>query len=108
MMLNSRRQAGRHCERSEAIQERWRVSGLLRRFAPRNDGSVIASEATQSRRRCRCWIASSLTLLVLLRHNICRLRLAWRAPQHGHRGKLLAIASIRRIRMVAIEFGMCR
>jgi hypothetical protein len=30
----------RHCERSEAIQVRQRRSGLLRRYAPRNDGSV--------------------------------------------------------------------
>jgi hypothetical protein len=30
---------GRHCERSEAIQSLIFVStGLLRRFAPRNDG----------------------------------------------------------------------
>ena len=28
----------RHCERSEAIQNRGADSGLLRRFAPRNDG----------------------------------------------------------------------
>src|SRR5262245_49584195 len=72
--------AGLHCERSEANQTA----------------------------AARFWIASSLTLLVLLRHNIRRLRLAWRAPQHGHRGKLLAIASIKRVRIVAIEFGMCR
>ena len=31
----------RHCERSEAIQSRVRVSGLLRRFAPRNDERAI-------------------------------------------------------------------
>ena len=31
---------------------------------------------------------------------------AVRAPQHGHRGKLLTSASINRMRMVAIEFGM--
>ena len=30
----------RHCERSEAIQSRVRDSGLLRRFAPRNDGGA--------------------------------------------------------------------
>src|ERR1700716_134313 len=28
----------RHCERSEAIQQAARQAGLLRRFAPRNDG----------------------------------------------------------------------
>jgi len=27
-------------------------------------------------------------------------------PQHGHRGKVLAIALAKRMRMVAIEFGM--
>jgi hypothetical protein len=31
---------------------------------------------------------------------------AIRAPQHGHRGKLLTSASINRMRMVAIEFGI--
>jgi hypothetical protein len=30
----------RHCERSEAIQSVAGRSGLLRRFAPRNDGVV--------------------------------------------------------------------
>jgi len=39
--------------------------------------------------------------LVLLRHKFCRDAL-W--PQHGHRGKVLAIALARRMRMVAIEF----
>jgi hypothetical protein len=28
------------------------------------------------------------------------------APQHGHRGKVLISARIKRTRMVAIEFGM--
>jgi hypothetical protein len=30
------------------------------------------------------------------------------APQHGHRGKALASARIKRVRMVAIEFGTWR
>jgi hypothetical protein len=29
-------------------------------------------------------------------------------PQHGHRGKVLTMASAKRIRIVAIEFGMWR
>jgi len=29
-----------------------------------------------------------------------------RAPQHGQRGKVLASASVNRLRMVVIEFGM--
>jgi hypothetical protein len=33
------RRAPRHCERSEAIQPCAVNSGLLRRFAPRNDGT---------------------------------------------------------------------
>ena len=33
----------RHCERSEAIQLFHRKAGLLRRFAPRNDGVTTAS-----------------------------------------------------------------
>jgi hypothetical protein len=30
------------------------------------------------------------------------------APQHGHRSRVLTSAHIKRARMVAIEFGMCR
>jgi hypothetical protein len=42
----------RHCERSEAIHgAAQRKNGLLRRFAPRNDG--------------KGWIASSLALLAM-------------------------------------------
>jgi hypothetical protein len=37
-----RRPRNRHCERSEAIQANARAPGLPRRFAPRNDGEVIA------------------------------------------------------------------
>jgi hypothetical protein len=33
----------RHCERSEAIQGRDKDSGLLRRFAPRNDGGDVGA-----------------------------------------------------------------
>ncbi|MBM3562378.1 MAG: hypothetical protein FJX48_04285 [Alphaproteobacteria bacterium] len=33
---------GRHCERSEAIQNRGAAAGLRRRCAPRNDGLVMA------------------------------------------------------------------
>jgi hypothetical protein len=40
-----------------------RLSGLLRRFAPRNDGLVIASEAKQSRLHCGFSIAWSLSRL---------------------------------------------
>ncbi len=47
----------RHCERSEAIQAAVQFLDCFVADAPRNDGSVIASEAKQSRRRCRCWIA---------------------------------------------------
>jgi hypothetical protein len=36
----------RHCERSEAIQDRRDLApGLLRRFAPRNDESVVVNVA---------------------------------------------------------------
>src|SRR5207245_9243583 len=45
--------------------------------------------------------------LVLLRHK--RLSSVLRgALQHGHRTRLLARATVRRRRMVAIEFEMCR
>jgi hypothetical protein len=43
--------------------------------------------------------------IILLRHKFRRY-VAARTPQHGQRGKLLASASINRLRMVAIEFGM--
>ena len=47
--------------------------------------------------------------LILLRHGFRRLFVAAAmAPQQGHRGRVLMIARIRRTRMVAIEFGMCR
>jgi hypothetical protein len=39
----------RHCERSEAIQKLQAKNGLLRRFAPRNDGVVQADAITLSR-----------------------------------------------------------
>jgi hypothetical protein len=43
----------RHCERSEAIQRPQRKTGLLRRFAPRNDGiasTVILRSRALARR----------------------------------------------------------
>jgi hypothetical protein len=49
---------------------------------------------------------SAKTALVLLRHELRRPNVLVRAPQHGHRGKLSTSASINRMRMVAIEFGM--
>jgi hypothetical protein len=41
-----------------------------------------------------------------LRHGRRRPFDAALAPQHGHRGKVLMSARIKRARMVAIEFGM--
>jgi hypothetical protein len=42
---NARKSQLRHCERSEAIQLCVLNSGLLRRFAPRNDGvSSVSSQ----------------------------------------------------------------
>ncbi len=41
-MTDRHRTLGRHWERSEAIQGREAISGLLRRCAPRNDGLVMA------------------------------------------------------------------
>jgi hypothetical protein len=43
---------------------------------------------------------------VLLHHKFCRLCLEALLPQHGHRGRVLMSALIKRTRMVAIEFGM--
>jgi hypothetical protein len=54
-------------------------------------------------------LAAPIRSLVLLRHKregrACPPR---GAPQHGHRGRRLAIAKISFLRMVAIELGMCR
>jgi len=45
--------------------------------------------------------------LALLHHKVfCRECLVRGAEQHGHRGRVLTRATIRRRRMVAIEFGM--
>src|SRR6185312_8806819 len=46
--------------------------------------------------------------LILLRHERRRPFDTGMTPQQGHRGKVLMSARIRRKRMVAIEFGMCR
>jgi hypothetical protein len=54
----------------------------------------------------RPWLAIAL---VLLHHKIlCRECLAIGAEQHGHRGRVLTRAAIRRRRMVAIELGIWR
>jgi hypothetical protein len=48
--------------------------------------------------------------LILLRQKFWRvcIVIAFGALQHGQRGRVRAIAIISRMRMVAIEFGMCR
>src|SRR5215207_2985945 len=52
--------------RRRSNPERRPRPGLLRRYAPRNDGPpVIASEAKQSRTAVSTWIASSPTLLAM-------------------------------------------
>ena len=43
--------------------------------------------------------------LILLRHSLRGLYALPLAPQHGHRASLCTIALIKRMRMVAIEFG---
>jgi len=61
-----------HCERSEAIHlAAQRKNGLLRRYAPRNDGvtlSVIASAAKQSmplqKEKMDCFVAARLAMTV--------------------------------------------
>ncbi len=50
----------RHCERSEAIHvATQRKNGLLRRFAPRNDGAQISGTALPSRGLTRVMLQSS-------------------------------------------------
>ena len=46
--------------------------------------------------------------LVLLRHKFLRPRTIARVLQYGHRGRSFTSASMIRMRMVAIEFGMFR
>jgi hypothetical protein len=46
--------------------------------------------------------------LVLLRHKLLRPRTIARVLQYGHRGRSFTSASMIRMRMVAIEFGMFR
>src|SRR5659263_546040 len=53
--------------------------------------------------------AFSWLVLVLLRHKFLRgMFLCIGVAQHGHRDNLLARATLRRMRSVAIEFGTCR
>src|SRR5437773_6458175 len=54
----------------------------------------------------RPW-ATGAPAILLLCHN-SNLIFMNRALQQGHRGKLLASAAANRMRMVAMEFGMCR
>ena len=53
-------------------------------------------------------LKSSLIFLVLLRHKFLRPRTIARVLQYGHRDKSFTSASMIRMRMVAIEFGMFR
>ena len=54
-------------------------------------------------------IGRSVDVLVLLCHKFLgRDRLAMGTAQHGHRGRVLTRAAMRRRRMVAIEFGTWR
>src|SRR5258708_1698599 len=46
--------------------------------------------------------------LILLSYKLRRPRCTVAAPQHGQRGKRVTIAAMSLLRMVAIEFGMCR
>ena len=46
--------------------------------------------------------------LVLLRHSFCTTAFCRICPQQGHRGKACAKVRARRMRKVAIEFGMWR
>ena len=101
----------RHCERSGSNPIfALRTYGLLRRFAPRNDGGDVGwqSAACPPSSRSRCGEMVGTLRFVVLRHNFCRLYVAALLPQQGHRGRVLMSASIRRMRMVAIEFGMWR
>src|SRR5258708_21170219 len=64
----------------QSISSHERKDGLLRRFAPRNDGvscwqvplHVIASEAKQSILRKQSWIASSQELLAMTEYRVGR------------------------------------
>jgi hypothetical protein len=65
---------------------------------------TVFRETLARQRGFRQFAQFALSVLVLLRHKATiGVR---RARQHGHRGKLAMRASINRLRMVAIEFGM--
>src|SRR5437762_9203568 len=66
---------------------------------------VLPTAANPNRRGSLC--ADHSPVVFLLCHN-SNLILVNRALQQGHRGKLLASAAANRMRMVAMEFGMCR
>src|SRR3979409_1536031 len=59
-------------------------------------------------RDCRMTAACMIFVLVLLRHKFLRPRTIARVLQYGHRDKSFTSASMIRMRMVAIESGMCR
>ena len=54
------------------------------------------------------WWARRKRAFVLLHHKFCLLCREALLPQQGHRGRFLMRALIKRMRMVAIEFGMWR
>jgi hypothetical protein len=52
--------------------------------------------------------AKAASHIVLLRHSFCTTAFCCICPQQGHRGKACAKVRARRMRKVAIEFGMWR
>jgi hypothetical protein len=86
--------AFRHCERSEAIQSRTAKSGLLRRFAPRNDGSWqrVGKEVRCSPKGVDGRVPTASTLFV---HQVVgTLRFAHPYAGEGQVGRLIASTSL--------------
>ena len=85
----------------------------IRKFAPKTQHDYV--QRVEDRMSLRAFRADGISLLRACRsgYSYCviifhRLYLAVFVPQQGHRSKVLMIALIKRMRMVAIEFGMWR
>jgi hypothetical protein len=60
----------RHCERSEAIQRQRSKTGLLRRFAPRNDGSIKGDPMPGNRNLMFLVIGALIVVVGVLGYNL--------------------------------------
>jgi hypothetical protein len=100
-------QAALELARLHPNHEAWAnefITNLQARVSPNESQSHLVWRLARER------IDALGGLLILLRQKFWRvcIVIAFGALQHGQRGRVRAIAIISRMRMVAIEFGMCR